>query len=92
VQNDKPKAGESAPGTGEEAGITASDQHIDSATLLRNRDLTLMLAALKKTFEISDGYDPHRNPARCMRQIRTLLSRMELREAVKHLEEDLASE
>jgi tRNA C32,U32 (ribose-2'-O)-methylase TrmJ len=60
-----------------------------SATLLRNRDLTLVLAALKKTMEISDGYDPHRNPARCMRQIRTLLSRMELREAVRHLENDL---
>jgi hypothetical protein len=69
--------------------MTSSDQHIDSATLLTNRDQALALAALKKVIGISDGYDAHRNPARCMRQIRTLLSRMELREAVRRLEKDV---
>jgi hypothetical protein len=68
--------------------MTSSDQHIDSTTLLPNRHQALALAALKKVIRITDGYDVHRNPVRCMRQIRTLLSRMELREAVRRLEND----
>ena len=49
------------------------------------KDLELIAHALQEAITVIDDYDPARNPARCMRQIRRLLDDPKLRLAVERL-------
>jgi len=50
-----------------------------------SKDLELIAHALQEAITVIDDYDPARNPARCMRQIRRLLDDPKLRMAVERL-------
>lgn len=50
-----------------------------------SKDLELIVHALQEAITVIDDYDPVRNPARCMRQIRRLLDDPKLRMAVERL-------
>jgi hypothetical protein len=49
------------------------------------KDLELIVHALQEAITVIDDYDPARNPARCMRQIRRLLDDPNVRLAVERL-------
>ena len=49
------------------------------------KDLKLIVHALQEAITVIDDYDPVRNPARCMRQIRRLLDDPNVRLAVERL-------
>jgi hypothetical protein len=50
-----------------------------------SKDLELIVHALQEAITVIDDYDPVRNPARCMRQIRRLLDDPNVRLAVERL-------
>ena len=50
-----------------------------------SKDLALIVHALQEAITVIDDYDPVRNPARCMRQIRRLLDDPNVRLAVERL-------
>jgi hypothetical protein len=50
-----------------------------------SKDLGLVLSALQEALIVIDAHDPDRNPARCMRQLRRLLSNPNLRAALCRL-------
>jgi hypothetical protein len=54
------------------------------------KDLDLVVQALDEAFMVIDDFDPDRNPARCMRHLRRLLSNADLRVAVRRLAAGLA--
>jgi hypothetical protein len=47
-----------------------------------SKDLEIMLHALQEAVTVIDDFDPDRNPARCMRQLRRLLDNTDLRIAI----------
>jgi hypothetical protein len=49
------------------------------------RDLEVLVHVLREALTVIDDHDPHRNPNRCMRQIRRLLDKPALRVAVTRL-------
>ena len=49
------------------------------------KDLELIVHALQEAITVIDDYDPVRNPARCLRQIRRLLDDPNVRLAVERL-------
>lgn len=53
-------------------------------------DLELVVHALEEAFTVIDDFDPDRNPARCMRQLRRLFDNPKLRIAVRRLAADVA--
>ena len=53
------------------------------------KDLELMVLALQEAVTVIDDYDPDRNPARCMRQIRRLLDNTDLRIAIARAAADM---
>jgi hypothetical protein len=53
------------------------------------RDLELVVLALEEALRVIDDYDPDRNPARCMRQLRRLFDNPKLRAAVRRLAADM---
>ncbi len=55
----------------------------------RGTDVELIVHTLEQAFEIIDEHDPHRNPARCMRQLRRLFDNSSLRAAVRRLALDV---
>lgn len=48
-------------------------------------DLEVLVNVLREALTVIDDHDPHRNPNRCMRQIRRLLDKPALRVAVTRL-------
>jgi tRNA C32,U32 (ribose-2'-O)-methylase TrmJ len=50
-----------------------------------SKDLEVMLHALQEAVTVIDDFDPDRNPARCMRQLRRLLDNTDLRIAIARL-------
>jgi hypothetical protein len=48
-------------------------------------DLELVVHALEQALTVIDDFDPDRNPARCMRQLRRLFDNHKLRIAVSRL-------
>jgi hypothetical protein len=48
-------------------------------------DLELVVHALEEALTVIDDFDPDRNPARCMRQLRRLFDNSKLRMAVRRL-------
>jgi hypothetical protein len=48
-------------------------------------DLEVVVHALEEAFTVIDDFDPDRNPARCMRQLRRLFDNSKLRMAVRRL-------
>jgi tRNA C32,U32 (ribose-2'-O)-methylase TrmJ len=50
-----------------------------------HRDLEVLVHVLREALTVIDDHDPHRNPNRCMRQIRRLLDKPTLRVAVTRL-------
>lgn len=53
------------------------------------KDLELMVLALQEAVTVIDDFDPDRNPARCMRQIRRLLDNTDLRIAIARAAADM---
>ena len=49
------------------------------------KDLELIVHALQEALTVIDDYDPDRNPARCMRQLRRLLDNAGVRAAIMRL-------
>jgi hypothetical protein len=47
--------------------------------------LEVLVNVLREALTVIDDHDPHRNPNRCMRQIRRLLDKPALRVAVTRL-------
>jgi len=54
-------------------------------------DLDLVVGVLDEALAVIHDYDPHRNPARCMRQLRRLLDTPNLRTAMRRLRENVRS-
>ena len=51
-------------------------------------DLDLVVRVVDEALTVIDDYDPDRNPARCMRQIRHLLDTPKLRSAIRRLRQN----
>jgi hypothetical protein len=49
------------------------------------KDLEVLVNVMREALSIIDDHDPHRNPNRCMRQIRRLLDKPALRVALTRL-------
>lgn len=54
-----------------------------------SNDLELLVHALQEALTVIDDHDPDRNPARCMRQVRRILSNPDLRVAVTRFAADM---
>lgn len=54
-----------------------------------SKDLELIVQVLREAIMVIDDYDPDRNPARCMRQIRRLLDATSLRIALIRVAADI---
>jgi hypothetical protein len=52
-------------------------------------DLEVVVLALEQALSVIDDFDPDRNPARCMRQLRRLFDNPKLRAAVRRLAADM---
>lgn len=57
--------------------------------VLPPKDLETIVLALEQALSVIDDFDPDRNPARCMRQLRRLFDNPKVRAAVRRLAADM---
>jgi tRNA C32,U32 (ribose-2'-O)-methylase TrmJ len=65
--------------------MTHARFNTDRRTDTSAKDLELIVRVLEEALTVIDDYDPDRNPARCMRQLRRLLDNAGLRAAIMRL-------